>query len=99
MANNPEKKFRAGGCSAAIFVNQFQTPTGMKAARNVVLERTFKDKDGQFQSSKSFSMNDIPKAILVLQQAYQHIVEHGPAPEPGSVPDQQRDLSWEPSQP
>lgn len=98
MTNNPEKKFRAGGCSATVFVNQFQTPTGMKAARNVVLERTYKDQDGQFQTSKSFSMNDIPKAILALQQAYQYIVENGPAPEPSSVQNQQQPLSGEPSQ-
>lgn len=99
MTNNPEKKFKAGGCSAAVFINKFETPAGTKAARNVVLERTYKDKEGQFQASKSFSMNDIPKAILVLQQAYQYIVEHGPAPEPSSVQNQPKALSEELSQP
>ncbi len=91
----PETKFKAGGCSASVFVNQFETPTGLKTARNVVLERTYKDRDGNFQTSKSLSMNDIPRAILVLQKAYDHIVSRGP--EPSSVPKEQQALSDEPS--
>ena len=44
----PEKKFRAGGCTASVFVNQFQTPEGMRTAKNVVLERTYRDKSGTY---------------------------------------------------
>ena len=91
----PETKFRAGGCSAAVFVNQFETPTGPKVAKNVVLERTYKGKDGSFQTSKSLSVNDIPRAILVLQKAYAHIVMQQNEPKP--VPKQAQDLSMEPS--
>lgn len=86
----PETKFKVGGCSATIFVNEFQTLDGMKSAKNVVLDRTYKDKDGNYQTSKSLSANDIPKAILVLQKAYEHIVSQKQQPptgpeRPGSV--------------
>ncbi len=85
MTNNPEKKFKAGGCSATVFINEFDTPSGKRAARNAVLERTFKDQDGTFQRSNSYSLNDIPKAIFVLQKAYEHIVREGPITEPSLV--------------
>ena len=93
----PEKKFRAGGCTAAVFVNQFQTPEGLRTAKNVVLERTYKDKTGAFQVGKSFSMNDIPKAILVLQEAYAYIALNPVKTEPNMVPKVQQHLSGEPS--
>ena len=92
----PEKKFRAGGCSATVFSNEIKTPTGTKTIKNAVLERTYKDRDGNFQTSKSYSLNDIPKAILVLQKAYEQIVLGKPS-EPSSVPKTQQDLSQEPS--
>jgi len=47
----PENKFRAGGCTATVFMNSFQTPEGLKTAKNVVLERTYKDKAGAYQVS------------------------------------------------
>ena len=93
----PEKKFRAGGCTASVFVNQFQTPEGTRTAKNVVLERTYKDKAGAYQVGKSFSMNDIPKAILVLQEAYAYIALNPVKAEPNLVPKQQQYLSGEPS--
>ena len=98
MSNLPENKFRAGPVSASVFVNQFETQTGPKTARNVVLERTYKDKDGQFKTSKSLSERDLPKAILVLQQAYTFMVQNGPPAEPSSVPNKHQQLSEELSQ-
>ncbi len=92
---NPESRFTAGGCTATVFVILFRTPDEMKTAKNVVLERTYKDKNGAYQVSKSFSMNDIPKAILVLQKAYEHIVSQ--RAEPSLVPKEQQHLSAKPS--
>lgn len=70
----PEKRFKAGACTASIFANEVQTADGIRTVRNVVLQRTFKDKDGNWQSTSSFSATDVPKAMLVMQRAFEHLV-------------------------
>ncbi len=70
----PEKKFKAGACSASIFVNEVETGAGIITVKNVSLQKTFKDKEGNFQSNSSFGINDIPKAILALKKAYEYLV-------------------------
>ena len=72
--SQPEKRFKAGACTASIFANEVQTTDGPKPVKNVVLQRTYKDKDGNFQHAASFSAADIPKAQLVLQKAFEYLV-------------------------
>ena len=56
----PVAKFRAGQVSAAIWENEI-TVNGKKAVMlKASVERRFKDKDGQWKSSNSFSRNEIP---------------------------------------
>ena len=38
------------------------------------MQRRYKDQDGQWQSTNSLDVNDIPKAILALSQAYTYLV-------------------------
>lgn len=38
----------------------------------VVLEVRYRDKKGQWQGSHSFGLNEIPKAILALQKAFEY---------------------------
>jgi hypothetical protein len=53
----------------------------------VVLERTYKDRNGSYASTHSLQMNDIPKAILALTKAYEYLVEgHGGGEESGEEP-------------
>jgi hypothetical protein len=41
----------------------------------VVIEVRFKDKKtGEWKGTNSLSINDIPKAILALQQAYEYLM-------------------------
>jgi len=42
----------------------------------VVIEVRYKDKTGQWQGTNSLSLNDLPKAILALQKAYEYLMEH-----------------------
>jgi len=70
----PEKKIKAGACTASIFVNEVQTKDGTLEMKTVVFQRTYKDKAGNFQNTSSFGTNDIPKAILVLSKAYEYLV-------------------------
>jgi hypothetical protein len=80
----PVAKFRAGQVSAAIWENEI-TVNGRKATMlKATVERRFKDKDGQWKSSNSFSRNEIPLAIYCLQKCFEHIIE-GQKDEEGNV--------------
>ena len=41
---------------------------------SVSLDRSYKDKNGEWQSTSSLRESDIPKAALLLNQAYEFIV-------------------------
>ena len=75
MTNTPEKKFRAGAVSATVWLNEGQSNEGNAAHwRSISLQRGYKDKNEQWQNTNSFRINDLPRAALVLQQAYEYLV-------------------------
>ena len=72
----PVAKFRAGQVSAAIWENEVTTKAGKKVTMlKATVERRYKDRDGQWKSSGSFSRNEIPLAVYCLQKSFEHIVE------------------------
>jgi len=72
--NAPEKKFRASPISATIWSNEVVSPTGeTNVFRTINLERTYKDKEGKWKKTNNLRVNDLPKAILVLNKAYEYI--------------------------
>lgn len=72
--NKPKKKFSTGAISATIWQNQGTRKTGESVSFNTVsLQRGYKDKEGNWKSTSTLRINDIPKAILVLQKAYEHL--------------------------
>ena len=82
--NIPEKKFSTGVVTATVWQNQGKGRSGEPVAyRTVSLQRRYKDKNGVWQTANSFRVNDLPKAALVLQKAYEYIVlrEQEPASE------------------
>ena len=85
--NTPEKKFRAGAISATVWQNNGQNKEGQPTEyRTISIERGYKDKSGQWKSTNSFRINDLPRAALVLNEAYRYIVlkemQHGAADSP-----------------
>ena len=76
IGNPPEKKFRAGAISATIWQNEGQNREGEKVAyRTISLERGYKDKKtGEWKSTNSYRINDLPRAALVLEKAYEYLV-------------------------
>lgn len=73
--NFPEKKFRAGAISATIWQNKGQKKSGEAVEYSTVsLERSYTDKEGKWQNTNSFRINDLPKATVVLQKAYEYLV-------------------------
>lgn len=69
------KRFRCGACETLIFENEIDTRDGRKVkVKNAVLQKRYKDKNGEWSSTNSFDANDIPKALLALNDAYRYIV-------------------------
>ena len=73
-SKRPETSFKMGGVRAAIWKRTGQTKNGGTfESRRVVLDRAFKDAQGQWQNTGSLDMNDLPKAIWTLQKAYEYL--------------------------
>lgn len=74
----PEKKFRAGAIAATVWKNDSQRATGETFSYHTVsLERRYKDKSGSWKSANSMRLQDLPRAALVLQEAYKYLVLNG----------------------
>ena len=73
----PEKTFKMGAVRASVFLNTFQRNGQTLPIRKVVLEVRYKDKEGQWQSTNSLSLNDLPKAVAALNQAYEYLLSEG----------------------
>ena len=73
--SKPEHVFKTGAVRAAIFQN-----TALRFGKEikfpkVVLEVRYRDKAGNWKGTNSMGLNDLPKAILALQKAYEHLME------------------------
>ena len=78
MATKPEEEYKFGAVRAAIWSNLRKTNNGNSFySQKAVLERIYKDKDGQFKTTNSFDLNDIPKAILALTKSYEFLLTAG----------------------
>ncbi len=73
--NIPEKKFSTGVVTATVWQNHGRSRTGeIVEYRTVSFQRRYKDKNGVWQNASSLRLNDLPKASLVLQKAYEYLV-------------------------
>lgn len=70
----PEKRFKAGNCSASVFVNKSEKDGQEIIIKSVSLQKGFKDKDGAWQNNNSFNRNDLPKIIRAAEQAYDYLL-------------------------
>ncbi len=71
----PVKKFQAGQISGALWENEMLVNGTTKTVLKATVNRRYKDKDGAWKSSGSFSRNEISLAIYCLMQAFKAIVE------------------------
>ena len=73
--NVPEKKFSTGVITATVWQNQGKGRNGeIVSYRTVSLQRSYKDKNGVWQHANSLRVNDLPRASLVLQKAFEYLV-------------------------
>ena len=74
--SKPQTVFKVGAVRASIFQNIIQRDGQSIQLPKVVIEVRYKDKAGQWQGTNSLSLNDLPKAILALQKAFEYLMEH-----------------------
>ena len=74
-SNGPVASWKAGGLQVAIWENQSQTADGQVGSYHTVsFERRYKDKSGEWKSTNSLRTNDLPKAIVLLNRAYEALL-------------------------
>jgi hypothetical protein len=75
--SKPETSFKVGAVRVSIFRNIIVNNGRSVPLPKVVLKVRYKDKKtGQWQGTNSLSLNDIPKAILALQKAFEYLTQH-----------------------
>ena len=93
--NPPEKKFSTGAITATVWKNNGTSKRdgAQIEFRTIQLDRRYKDKDGSWKSTNSLRINDLPKAALVLNKAYEYLVirEQGASPS-GEIPIEEEDI-------
>ena len=80
----PVKKFGAGSVSCALWENDAMVNGNKVQILKASVERRYKDKDGTWKSSGSFSRNEIPLAVFCLLKAFAAMAEEKEAEEDGS---------------
>ncbi len=85
--NKPLKKISAGPVSAALWENEIKVNGQAKTVLKASIQRRFKDRDGTWKSTTSFSRNEIPMAIHCLEKAFEAMLgeENGEVAENGTA--------------
>jgi len=73
----PVRKISAGSVSCALWKNEAMVDGRPVDILRATLDRRYRDKDGAWKSSGSFSRNEIPLAIYCLEKAFEAMVERG----------------------
>ena len=75
VGQTPIGKFKAGQVSSAVWKNEIQVKGAPVTVLKATVQRRYKGRDGNWQSSGSFSRNEIPLAIYCLRKAFEKIIE------------------------
>jgi len=77
----PIEKFRAGQVTCALFANEITVEGKQHRILKAAIGRRYKDRNGNWKTSQSFSRNEIPLAVYVLQKAFEYMIEKKPESE------------------
>ena len=70
----PDKKFKSGPVSATIWSNETKNDKGeVVRFQTVSFERSYMDKEGNWRQTGTLRKGDLPRAVLVLQKAYEFL--------------------------
>ena len=71
----PVKKFSAGAISCSLWENQIAVGGIPTTVLKASVERRYKDRNGEWKSSNSYSRNEIPLVIHLLQEAFGYMLK------------------------
>jgi len=71
--NKPEKTIRAGAIKATVWQNISEKDGKQTSYPTISIERNYKDKEGNWQTTHSFRPADLPKLALATQKAFEYI--------------------------
>jgi hypothetical protein len=74
----PIERFRAGQVTCRLFQNEVVMDRQPRPMVGATLGRRYQDRNAQRKTSQSFSRNEIPLAIYVLQKAFAAMIEKRP---------------------
>ena len=74
--SKPETVFKVGAVRASVFRNTIKKAGQLIPLPKVAIEVRYKDKQGRWRGTNSLSLNDLPKAILALQKAFDYLTQH-----------------------
>lgn len=72
--NTPEKTFASGSIVATIWSNNKMNDGKAFEYKTVSLQRRYTDGSGNWKGTSSLRLNDLPKAELLLKEAYKYLV-------------------------
>ena len=76
--NKPEKTFHTGAINVCVWKNDSVSKDGSKSEfRTISIQRRYADKSGEWKSTNSFRINDLPRAALALNKAFEYLVMKG----------------------
>ncbi|MDO8660705.1 MAG: hypothetical protein Q7K43_02350 [Candidatus Woesearchaeota archaeon] len=75
---NPEQKYSASGITATVWTNSKDG----KTFHTVSFDKRYKDKEGNWKSTNSLNVSDLPKAIMVLGKAFEYAALKNPQTSP-----------------
>ena len=73
----PDIVFKHGACNAAVFSKEVTQGERTFQVRSVSFQKRYRDKNGEWQTTSYLDVNDLPKAILVLQKSYDYLTSGG----------------------
>ena len=75
MGTKPDQEFKVGSVKASVWSNPRETRDGkLFNSHKVIVDRIYRDAQGEFKATSSLDVNDIPKAILALKKAYDYLM-------------------------
>lgn len=84
MSTKPEKVFQHGALKAAIFANEHERDGQSFTVKRVSFQKLYRDREGNLKTTTSLETNDLPKAVVVLQKAFEYLTVK-PEPEDMTV--------------
>ncbi|MGA2497669.1 MAG: hypothetical protein ABSH20_07995 [Tepidisphaeraceae bacterium] len=71
----PVKKFKAGPVTCAVWQNPISVGGQLTTILKASVSRRYRDRDGTWKTSQSFSRGELPLAMFTMLQAFEFMLE------------------------